>query len=71
MRTSRQSNFIVRIRSFFTSLTSSKVFFFITILGIVVYANGAFNHFIGDDNTQITQNTVVQSASNIIHFFSG
>lgn len=55
----------------FVPLTNIKAFFIISIVGIVVFFNGLFNYFVRDDGSQIVNNTLLSSISNIGTFFTG
>ncbi|MCL5435139.1 MAG: tetratricopeptide repeat protein [Patescibacteria group bacterium] len=59
------------ITGFFTSLTTKKAISIIILIGILVFSNGLFNNFIGDDSSQIIDNVNVHSIINIFSFFSG
>jgi hypothetical protein len=47
------------IRNFFSNIKVRNSFLIISILGIIVFSNGLFNDFVGDDNTQILENEVI------------
>ncbi len=59
------------LKSLFVPLTTIKAFSFIAIIGIIVFFNGLFNGFVGDDYPQIIYNLTIQSFNNIPAFFSG
>src|ERR1039458_5774375 len=59
------------LKQYFTPLTNVKAIHFIIILGFIVFLNGLFNNFIGDDFEQIINNPYVHSLNNIFIFFSG
>ncbi|KKQ98920.1 MAG: hypothetical protein UT24_C0031G0005 [Candidatus Woesebacteria bacterium GW2011_GWB1_39_12] len=59
------------IQNFFSSLTTKKAILIIVVLGAVVFFNGLFNNFVGDDEGQILNNTPVHSSKNIPKFFFG
>lgn len=53
---------IIRIRTYIL---------LIFLIGLLLYAKGLFNNFIGDDDLQIVRNLKVHSLSNISSFFLG
>lgn len=59
------------IENSFAYLATKRVIFIIVIFGIIVFFNGLFNDFVGDDEGQIVNNTLVYSPRNILGFFSG
>jgi tetratricopeptide (TPR) repeat protein len=58
-------------KSLFVPLTTKKALTFVILIGIIVFFNSLFNGFVWDDEGQITNNSVVQSLSNIPHFYTG
>ena len=52
-------------------ITSRKALFLFLLLGAIVYGNGIFNKFLGDDNGLIVNNPVLHSVANIRTFFAG
>ncbi|SRR3989344_3954037 len=52
-------------------ITSARAITIIVILGIVVFFNALFNGFVGDDETQVLKNPLIQSVFNIPRIFSG
>jgi protein O-mannosyl-transferase len=52
-------------------LTVTKAIIFILLTGLIVFFNGIFNGFVGDDSSQITENVNVHSLQNIPSFFLG
>src|SRR5579884_3949447 len=52
-------------------MSSSKALWLIVIVGVIIFFNGLFNGFVGDDQIQITKNAAVQSLDNIGVLFSG
>jgi protein O-mannosyl-transferase len=61
----------VTFKSLFSPLTTKKAIIFILLIGIVVFFNGLFNGFVGDDHQQLVENQTVHSLLNIPSFFSG
>src|SRR5690348_14991158 len=57
------------LKQLFIPFTTLKAIHFIVFIGLIVFGNGLFNHFVGDDNSQILQNPAIQSISNIPKFF--
>src|SRR5476649_2551083 len=58
-------------KGFFTPFTTLKALHFIVIIGLIVFCNGLFNNFVGDDQQQITNNPIIQTLQNLPLFFSG
>ena len=58
-------------KNYFIPLTSIKAIHWIVIIGLIVFCNGLFNGFVGDDQLQIVRNPIIQSLTNITSFFSG
>src|ERR1700722_18571015 len=58
-------------KNYFIPFTNAKAIHFIIIIGLIVFFNGLFNGFIGDDQPQIIGNPLIQSLSNIPIFFTG
>jgi protein O-mannosyl-transferase len=58
-------------KSLFLPLTIKKAFIFIFLIGLVVFFNGMFNGFVGDDAAQITENINIHSLDNLPYFFLG
>ncbi|HSW89087.1 MAG TPA: glycosyltransferase family 39 protein [Candidatus Saccharimonadales bacterium] len=58
-------------KRYFVPLTTLKAIHWIVIIGLIIFCNGLFNGFVGDDLPQITQNPTVQSFSNLPYFFLG
>ena len=58
-------------RNYFVPLTNLKAIHFIVLIGLIVFFNGFFNGFVGDDFLQITENPIIHSITNFPHFFSG
>ena len=56
---------------FFSPLNTPKALFIIVTVGLIVFTNGLFNGFVADDGSQIIDNPVIHSISNIFSFFSG
>lgn len=50
---------------------SKKAVMILIVAGILLFSNGLFNNFIGDDNAQILKNPAIHSISNIKIIFSG
>jgi protein O-mannosyl-transferase len=55
----------------FLPLTTKKAVIFIFLIGFVIFFNGIFNGFVGDDALQITENLNIHSLQNIPTFFMG
>ena len=58
-------------KNYFVPFTTAKAVTWIVIIGLIVFFNGLFNNFIGDDESQIVINVLVHSISNILIFFNG
>jgi protein O-mannosyl-transferase len=58
------------VKNPFKTLTNEIVFLILLIFGSVVYFNSLFNGFVSDDVSQIRDNTLVHSLSNILLFFT-
>src|SRR5690242_3152521 len=58
-------------KKFFVPFTTTKAIHYLFFLGIVVFCNGLFNNFLGDDLGQIVDNVAVHSFTSIPSFFSG
>jgi len=58
------------IRKIFVPFTSTKAIHWIIIIGLVIFCNGLFNNFVGDDLPLITINPTIRSLQNIPLFFS-
>jgi len=58
-------------KSYFVPFTTIKAIHFIILIGLIVFFNGVFNGFVGDDFLQITDNPIIHSISNFPQFFSG
>lgn len=61
----------VNFKALFVPFTSIKAVCLIILLGLVVFFNGLFNAFVGDDLGQIVENPLVHSLGNISKFFTG
>jgi protein O-mannosyl-transferase len=61
----------VTFKGLFLPLTTKKAIIFIFLIGFIVFANGIFNGFVGDDASQITENLNVHSLQNLPSFFLG
>ncbi|MGH7203052.1 MAG: glycosyltransferase family 39 protein, partial [Candidatus Levyibacteriota bacterium] len=61
----------LNFRDLFIPLTNTKVIWFIIIIGLIVFGNGLFNSFVGDDMLQIIENPVIHSITHLPTFFSG
>jgi tetratricopeptide (TPR) repeat protein len=59
------------LKNYFVPLTNLKAIHFIIIIGLIVFLNGLFNGFVGDDLPQVTQNPTIQSLNNLPTFFLG
>ncbi len=55
-------------RNYFVPLTTTKAITWITVIGLIVYANMLFNGFVWDDHTYILNNTQLHGF-NILGFF--
>ncbi len=53
------------------SLTTTKAFAIFIIIGSLIFFNGLFNSFVGDDTSQIVNNKSVHSLTNIQSSFTG
>ena len=58
-------------KNYFVPLTKTKAIHWIVILGLIVFFNGLFNGFVGDDGGQLVDNIAVHSLQNIPQFFFG
>jgi protein O-mannosyl-transferase len=56
-------------KSLFFPFTTVKAIAYIIISGFLVYCNGFFNNFVGDDQGQVIDNSLVHSILNIPTFF--
>src|ERR1035437_1998971 len=61
----------VTFKSLFLPFTNLKAFLIILIIGFIIFFNGLFNGFVGDDPPLTTQNPTVQSLQNLPAFFTG
>jgi protein O-mannosyl-transferase len=61
----------VTFKGIFLPLTVKKAIIYIFLIGLVVFFNGIFNGFVGDDALQITENLNIRSLQNIPTFFLG
>ncbi|MGH7203772.1 MAG: tetratricopeptide repeat protein [Candidatus Levyibacteriota bacterium] len=61
----------ISFKSLFVPFTPLKAVHYIILIGVIVYANGLSNTFLGDDFLQITNNVSVHSLTNIGSFFFG
>jgi tetratricopeptide (TPR) repeat protein len=59
------------VKNYFVPLTKFKAVNWIVIIGLVVFCNGLFNGFVGDDSSQIVDNPIIHSISNLPLLFSG
>ncbi len=59
------------LQNFFTKISQKNAILIIILFGAIIYFNGLFNQFIGDDTAQILDNPAVLSLSNIDNFFKG
>lgn len=59
------------IKGLFVPFTTLKAIHWIVIIGIIVFFNGLFNNFVGDDEPQITDNVTIHSIQNLPLFFTG
>ena len=53
----------------FVPLTAVKAICFIVVIGIVVFFNSLFNNFVGDDHTQISNNSKIHSLTYLDDYF--
>ena len=60
----------VTFKGLFLPFTNKKAITFIFLIGIIVFFNGLFNGFVGDDDVQIVKNLNVHSIFNIPQFFA-
>ncbi|HEX7042301.1 MAG TPA: glycosyltransferase family 39 protein [Patescibacteria group bacterium] len=58
------------LKSFFSPFTTLRTIHWIILIGFIVFLNGLFNSFVGDDLGQIVENPLVHSIGNISLFFS-
>lgn len=58
-------------KNYFVPFTTLKAIHWIIIIGLLVFFNGLFNSFVGDDIGQLVDNAVVHSLQNIPQFFLG
>jgi len=56
-------------KKLFIPFTNGKALHFIIIIGFLIFGNGLFNNFVGDDNTQIVDNPAIHSLTNFPSFF--
>jgi protein O-mannosyl-transferase len=61
----------ITFKNLFIPFTSRKAFAIITIIGFIIFFNGFFNGFVGDDPPLTTENPTVQSLNNLPAFFTG
>lgn len=61
----------ISFTNYFVPLTTTKIVHFLIIIGSIVFFNGLFNGFVGDDLGQIIDNIYVHSITNIQLFFTG
>ncbi len=57
-------------KNLFLPFTTKKAVAFIIIIGLVVFFNGLFNGFVGDDKPLISSNVAIQSLQNLPQFFT-
>src|SRR5258708_119704 len=57
------------LKHYFVPLTTGKIIHFLLIIGILLFCNGLFNNFVGDDNTQIIGIPAIHSLQNLPAFF--
>ena len=55
----------------FFPLTTNKALVFFIIVGVIVFGNGLFNSFVGDDKPLVVDNPSIQHLQNFPMFFSG
>lgn len=58
-------------KALFVPFTTAKAIQWIIIIGLIVFFNGLFNGFVGDDVPQIVDNIPVHSIGNTFNFFTG
>jgi hypothetical protein len=56
-------------KNYFVPLTTLKAIHFIILIGLIIFFLSLFNNFIGDDNTQIIDNSSITSLQNVPEFF--
>jgi protein O-mannosyl-transferase len=61
----------ITFKGLFFPFTAKKAIIFIFLIGTIVFFNGLFNGFVGDDHQQLVENEAVRSLRNIPSFFSG
>lgn len=64
-------SYLYSLQNFFTKISQKNAILIIILFGAIIYFNGLFNQFIGDDTAQILDNPAVLSLSNIDNFFKG
>lgn len=57
------------LKQYFVPLTTGKIMHFLIIIALLLFCNGLFNNFVGDDNTQIVDSTSIHALRNIPAFF--
>lgn len=57
------------LKNLFVPFTNLKAIHFLVIIGLVIFGNGLFNNFVGDDNAQIVDNKAIHSLTNMPAFF--
>lgn len=65
MKTEKELEF----KDLFLPFTTKKALVFIIIIGLIVFFNGLFNGFVGDDKPLISANVAIQSLQNLPQFF--
>jgi protein O-mannosyl-transferase len=58
-----------RVEIFFSDTTTRRAILIILVIGIVIFFNSLFNGFVGDDQSQTIDNTLIHSVRNIPAFF--
>lgn len=71
MQNNKEKSFFSNLKNFFTTLSTKRAVLILIIVGIILFFNGIFNGFLGDDTAQIIGNPVIHSIGNISTFFSG
>jgi tetratricopeptide (TPR) repeat protein len=66
-----EQSFPSKLKLLFTTLSTKKAILIIVAVGIIVFFNGIFNGFIGDDTVLVIGNPAMQSIGNIRAFFKG